>query len=299
MRHSLHESLQVSAGEIARNFGQWQDRALIQPVVVTHHGRPRVVLVSAEDYLTLDQDPAGWRNEGAAPSDKRLAALLENLTGAFVALDNELHIVAVNHAFELMGGQSAQQLVGQTWEACFPEARPFVAEHLRRTLRTGEPDELQMDSRIAGRTYYARIFGYPGGVAALIRNTTVERELQASTQRAGALRTALSMLPNIGTVSLNIRGVFAQIDDGFARLTGFSIKDLNTARLIDIVRPSDRHVVTQALEKSLQGGGPETFSATLLIKQLNEKPFRISVAAIAGDGVPDGLVAVFTPPPTP
>lgn len=37
----------VTAGEISRNFGQWQDVALSGPVIVTHHGRPRVVMTSA------------------------------------------------------------------------------------------------------------------------------------------------------------------------------------------------------------------------------------------------------------
>lgn len=299
MRHFLHESPQVSAGEIARNFGQWQDRALIQPVVVTYHGRPRVVLVSADDYAALGRASGVAEDDNLEPADGLLATLLDNMTGAFVALDHNLNIVAVNHAFESLGGRSALQLVGRSLRDCFPDERPFLAEHLRLTLRTVEPSELQIEaSRYPGRTYHVRTFTYPGGVAAVIKNNTAERELHAMTQNAGALRTALSMLPDIGVVSLNIRGVFTQIDDGFARLTGFSIKDLNSARLVDIVRPSDRHATTQALEKSLQGGGPGCFSTTLLVKQLDEKSFQVSVAAINGDGMPEGLVAVFSPSPT-
>jgi PAS domain S-box-containing protein len=294
MRHSVHDSIHVTAGEIARNFGQWQDRALTQPVVVTHHGRPRVVMVSADEYAA-DLDQGDARSRSGEPGDLGLATLLENMTGAFVALDSDMQIAAVNHAFELLSDLPASDLVGRTLEDALPNNRPLFAEHLRRTLRTGEVGELQIEGpKYPGRTYIVRTFSYLGGVAALIRNNTAERELQAATHRDDALRTALAMLPGIGIVSLNIRGVFTQVDDGFTRQTGFSIKDLNTARLSDIVRPADRHAVTEALEKSLQGGEPTTFTTTLLIKQLSEKPFHVSLAPVVGDGMPEGLAAVFT-----
>ncbi len=188
--------------------------------------------------------------------------------------------------------------MGRTLEDCFPDEptvrSPSICD---APLRTGEPGELQMEaSRFPGRTYYVRTFAYPGGVAALIRNNTAERDLQEATHRDLALRTALSIVAGVGIVSLNIRGVFTQVDDGFARQTGFSVKDLSAARLIDIVRPADRHGVTQALETCLQDGEPAGFSTTLLVKQLAERPFQVAMAPIAGDGMPEGVTAVFTSP---
>ena len=46
----------TTAADLNRNFGLWQDRAMSEPILVTHHGRPRSVLVSAEDYRRLGAD---------------------------------------------------------------------------------------------------------------------------------------------------------------------------------------------------------------------------------------------------
>ena len=43
----------VSAQELQRNIGEVQDMALVEPVAITHHGRERLVLLSAEEYDRL------------------------------------------------------------------------------------------------------------------------------------------------------------------------------------------------------------------------------------------------------
>ena len=45
--------LLVPASQLAKNFGEWRDRALSEPVVITQHGRENVVMVSAESYQRL------------------------------------------------------------------------------------------------------------------------------------------------------------------------------------------------------------------------------------------------------
>ena len=45
--------LKVGAAEAQRNFGLYQDKALVQPVAITRNGRPRTVLISIEEYERL------------------------------------------------------------------------------------------------------------------------------------------------------------------------------------------------------------------------------------------------------
>ena len=76
----------VTAGEISRNFGQWQDRALGGPVIVTHHGRPRVVLVSADYYSAFKGGASLHSSEDNAPSyETSQHAILDHVTEAFKA----------------------------------------------------------------------------------------------------------------------------------------------------------------------------------------------------------------------
>ena len=43
----------VSAGDFQRKIGHYQDRALVEPVMVTRNGRERMVLLSAEEFKRL------------------------------------------------------------------------------------------------------------------------------------------------------------------------------------------------------------------------------------------------------
>lgn len=43
----------VSAGDFQRKIGHYQDRALVEPVLVTCNGRERLVLMSADEYRRL------------------------------------------------------------------------------------------------------------------------------------------------------------------------------------------------------------------------------------------------------
>ena len=43
----------VPAAEVQKNFGLYQDEALVAPVTVTKYGRPSVVILSAAEYERL------------------------------------------------------------------------------------------------------------------------------------------------------------------------------------------------------------------------------------------------------
>jgi prevent-host-death family protein len=61
--------LKVGAAEAQRNFGLYQDKALIQPVAITRNGRPRTVMISIEEYERLKRrDRQVFRTEDA-PQD--------------------------------------------------------------------------------------------------------------------------------------------------------------------------------------------------------------------------------------
>ncbi len=45
----------TSASDFQKRFGEFSDIARREPVTVTRHGRPSLVLISAEDYERLKQ----------------------------------------------------------------------------------------------------------------------------------------------------------------------------------------------------------------------------------------------------
>lgn len=45
----------VTAAEVSKNFGAYQDAAVREPVVITKNGRPRIVLLAYEDFMRLSK----------------------------------------------------------------------------------------------------------------------------------------------------------------------------------------------------------------------------------------------------
>lgn len=45
----------ITSADFQRNIGHYQDRALVEPVLVTRNGRERLVLLSAEEFNRLKQ----------------------------------------------------------------------------------------------------------------------------------------------------------------------------------------------------------------------------------------------------
>lgn len=70
--------VKVPALEVARQFGRFADKALVDPVHITKHGRDHVVLVSADEYarlkrrdrqVVLAKDAPPWLVEALARTD--------------------------------------------------------------------------------------------------------------------------------------------------------------------------------------------------------------------------------------
>ena len=45
----------VTAAQVSKNFGAYQDAAVREPVIITKNGRPRTVLLAYEDFVRLSK----------------------------------------------------------------------------------------------------------------------------------------------------------------------------------------------------------------------------------------------------
>ena len=45
--------VKITAAELQRHFGQYREKAMQEPVAVTHHGRDSLVVLSAEEFARL------------------------------------------------------------------------------------------------------------------------------------------------------------------------------------------------------------------------------------------------------
>jgi prevent-host-death family protein len=57
--------MRISAAEFAKRFGELSDEALAQPLIITRHGRDRLVVMSLAKYRELTNPGQAKQIEGA------------------------------------------------------------------------------------------------------------------------------------------------------------------------------------------------------------------------------------------
>jgi prevent-host-death family protein len=288
MGPATKETVEVTAGEISRNFSFWQDRAMSGPVVVTRHGKPRVVLVSVETYET---GPSVLESPGSnLDSRHALSALLSHMIEGFVAFDGELRVTAVNRAFEDMLGCTEAEVLGRTLQESFPNHQRLFTDFLRRTLKTGDVSELEFPSvRSPGRVYRSRAFPYRDGVAAALQSRQDDYDAQRQISVLQAQVDAAQQLPGVSWASLSLRGAFDELSERFCALVGLTAADLIATPFTQLFKPASRGAVSLAIEACVNEGTTHTADAIMFAKGLGEAAVTIAFAPIIDAAAVSGL----------
>lgn len=280
----------VSAAEITRNFGLWQDRTAQGPLIVTHHGRPRCVLLSAAAWQAIaTADPVVDGDRAMMEHD----LLAERIDSGFVALDHDLMIRGANALGAMMLGHARDTLVGLSFAAAMPVlADGPVGGQLRRTLRTGEDGRLTAPH--GGGQLRVHVFPWPDGVALTLRLAGEEDEADHAERIAVALREAIEAHGAIGIARIGLRGTIKQADTGFAGMAGFTPGRLIGVRATDLLALSARSAVSEAMEAVLAGKGARSVESLLVVNGGPDRPVHITLAPIVEGLGTTGAVMVMT-----
>lgn len=284
----------VTSAEVVRCFGRWQDCAATRPIVVTHHGRERLVMLSVDQYHELtsaDGEPAHG-DDGAA----RLSTVLDRMAQGFVAFDEMLRFTEINPVACAYLRTSAAAAIGRPIGDDFPDlARSLIHGHLLRALHGGEVNGFDAPSlAYPGHWLQVQTFPYGQGAACLFRNITEQVQTRRLADSTAALLTAIEAHGAIGHATLTARGTFATVDPVLAEMAGFEPERLHRVRLTDILPLPHRAAVAAAVEAVLAGDGPRVVESVLLVNRGGELPVRLALAELRSDRTGEGATLVAT-----
>jgi len=80
----------VTAAEVSKNFGAYQDAAVREPVIITKNGRPRTVLMAYEDFVRLSRRDRCVELTADLNETEIAAVERSEMAPGFDHLDNEL-----------------------------------------------------------------------------------------------------------------------------------------------------------------------------------------------------------------
>ena len=270
------EPLTTTAADLSRHFGLWQDRAMSAPVMVTHHGRPRAVLISVEQYHHYE---AGQGRAAAAALAENFndAAILDRISQGFVALDRDLVVLRLNHAATSYLGRSADHVLGKPLALLYPALMDATRSRIfAQVMRTGERISFEAPSSIYP-DQFVRIDAFPhaDGVGFLF-HAVADAESQRQSSGGDALKALLAVALTVGTARISLRGTFARIDESLLAIIGGTAEALLSTPLIEIIAMPDRAALTKLMETVFEGHGAAAMP--LAVTALDGTPLLVTLA---------------------
>jgi prevent-host-death family protein len=283
----------VAAVELTRNFGLWQDRTAHGPVFVTNHGRPRVVLMSIEDFERIGK--ASPTTAGIA-MDPVTGLLLDRLDEGFVAFDEREIVRRINTAAALYFRRPAEQVVGLSLDQLGdPTGNARSIGYVRRAISGGEVGSYDMESvSYPGEIIRVQILPFPGGGACLFRNVTPQRRAAEVAAGQTALADALDCHGGMIHARLTVEGGFAEISDSHAQRLGLVAERMAERRFVDVLGVGCRAKARVLFEAVVRQGHARAFDGQLLVDGIRERAVRIALAPIREDFAIDGVMLVIT-----
>jgi PAS domain-containing protein len=267
---SEHE--QVTASDLVRSFGLWQDRAARHPVYVVHRGRPKLVLLSIEIMDAL----CSRTETPEVSSGDQVAALIDNYEEAVILLDPSAVITHVNRAGRARFTSAKE---GRPLADLSRNGSALIGSTVKRVIQSGTSETLHISSpdRL-GRELTITIDAIPGGCMVVARDATAVEELFDSELGREAILDAIEASGRTATFRLNQRAALVEPRAAFAAMIGATLEHLPGTRLMALIAVSDRKRVSEMIEHVFDAGGSASEEIEFLVEGGRQQQAILSLA---------------------
>jgi PAS domain-containing protein len=264
----------VSASDLVRRFGEWQERALASPVYIQHHGRPRLVLASLE----FMQELARGNGDGAVGSEVT-QRLLELVDAAVLLVDEKGRIGAASTAATRLLGRAVAP--GASLADALPQAiRPVMLRAVDQVREHGTAEALQLRLSANGeRRVDVAIRPFASGVAIA---ATDRSETDARIEGAAVWDAVSETFDLIGTVAvlrINLRGYIVTATPSFEALTGLTPDAYRSVRVVTLFDIGTRMAVGDAIEAAIERLTPQRVPARMTVNRGGMIDVQVAISA--------------------
>jgi hypothetical protein len=276
----------VTASDLVRHFGLWQERAARAPVYVLHRGRPRLVLTSIELMDALCTPRGGPERER-----DRLSSLLDATREVVLFCDGEARLTPASRTARALFGPDVTLDAG----AIAAQGGAFLSGAIERVLSSGIAESIEFAPALyRDRLWSAEIEPAPGGALILCRDVSAEAEASRRRAEAMALDDSLAALGGVAMARLTLRGHVDGDTRSLAALTGIDAPALSTVRFPVLFDVGSRVAIGEAMDAVLSDGVARAVSGNLLINRGQPLPIRIAISAVRGAAAIEGGLALIS-----
>lgn len=285
----------VTASDLVRHFGAWQDRASRAPVYILHRGRPRHVLTSVDIMQALCAPHDEQRTGGLQDNQQ---ALLDLTSDIIVLCDENRIITALSRAARgfFVGSAAEGMLLDRL---ATPATAPFLSDAARRVLATGAPEPAEIAATpYPDRRLDCRLVPYPGGVAIIAHDASQIDDLSRLRALDVAQQAAIAAMGMAATAQINVRGYLDGPSVTLTAMTGLPADSLGSVRFVSLFAIGSRVTLGDTIDMLLTQGGQSAVQASLLVNRGDPLAVRVGLAAIRSGAAIAGIAAAIAVMPT-
>lgn len=281
---------QVTASDLVRHFGLWQDRAARAPVYIHHRGRLRLVLLSLElmDSLCAPHSTSVTALGGS------IAPVIDAVEDTIVLFGTDARVTHVNAAARVRLGDNAQPT--RRARHLSQASGLFLEDSVTRVLDSGTAETLDLvPDRFPHRRLHARVDPISDGCILIARDATAQEEARARTADLRALERAIEVSNVAARARVNPRGYLVEPDAALARMTGTTAEQLAAARFLTLIAVGDRARVGDMIEYVSANAASVGTRANLLVHGATAMPVALGLAPVERSGRVEEISVLLTP----
>jgi PAS domain S-box-containing protein len=236
------------------------------------------------EFFTRDISEEKERQRQLRATRERIADTLERIDDAFFAVDDEWRITYFNANAERVLGREAEDILGKSLWAGFPEARDSrFYDQYSRAMETQEPVTFEEYYEPLETWFEVRAYPSADGLSVYFRDVTDQREREAELRRKTR---AIEAAPIGISISDPDRAdnPLVYVNEAFERITGYDADDVlgQNCRFLqgDDTEPEQIAKIRAAIEAG------EPVEVELLNYAADGTPFwnRVAIAPVYHDG---------------
>lgn len=237
-------------------------------------------------------------------SESMFHGLFESAPDAIVVFDQEGAIIRVNSLAEALFGYQLDELIGKPIDMLLPEwlgerngesrSASFLKAHVSTTREGLDLKALRKD----GGVFPASITMGPLGtgadvvVVSIVRDITARKRMEETIRSSEQRYRELFEYANDIIYTHDLDGNFSSLNDAGRQVMGYTIEEILSMSLADVVSPEDREKAGQIIGRHNGDDGAATYQLEMVAKDGKHIPTEVNTRLIYQDGNPVGVQGI-------
>ncbi|MTI85573.1 MAG: PAS domain S-box protein [Firmicutes bacterium] len=192
-------------------------------------------------------------DEKLSNARQQIANILESITDAFYAVDNDWNITYVNETSAEIMGKTQAELIGENLWDTFPNYNPFTYEKFHKVMKERIPDHFEVFA--SSVNLWTKVHAYPSkdGLAVFYRDITTRKENEKKLLESEMRFRSLFENSVDGILLTKPDGSVLAANSAICNLLGRTEKELCNLESCSIVDLTDPRIPQALKERKIKG----------------------------------------------